>query len=185
MASRTVPGVPSRWRSAKRASASLMAAWARASSARGSLIVERLDIERSVGELGETLHARLGFGQRARRFSQAGDALLEQRERGRELQGLALELLDDRVEAGETLLDRHRALPSGRTATVVASTSPSRTRRVNGSPGAKSRIEECVAPSAPRATAYPRSSVASGESALSRPARAATEDWRCATRPAT
>src|SRR5512141_1503067 len=107
MASRTVSGVPIRWRSAKRASASLMADWARASSARGSFIVERLDIERSVGELGETLHARLGFGQRARRFAQAGDPFLEQRKRRRQLQRLALELLDDRVETRETLLDRH------------------------------------------------------------------------------
>src|SRR5687768_14704558 len=106
MASPTGPETAARCRSANRASASLMADWAERNSARGSVIVERLDAEGAVRELRELLHARLGFGQRDGGIAQAGHALLEQRQRRGQLEGLALELRDDVLQTRESLLDR-------------------------------------------------------------------------------
>src|SRR5206468_2312317 len=165
MASPTAPRTSPRWRSTNPASAASIARRAWVNEVSASIIVERLHAERPVGQLRELLHARFRLGQRARRVAQAGDALLEERERFGEVERLPLQPVDDRLEAREALLDRrHRSLPrAGRTAVVVASTSPSRSRSTNRSPGEKAVTPPRAPPSTPRAAAYPRSSVARGD----------------------
>src|SRR5690349_2767882 len=114
-----------------------MADWAAWKPARGSLIVQRLDPEGAVRELRELLHACLRLRQRGRGVAQTGHSLLEEGESRGELEGFPLELCDDVLQARQPLLDRrHRSCSgSGRVALVTASTSPSRSRSVNGLPG--------------------------------------------------
>src|SRR2546423_11644976 len=114
------------------ASASPIAARASVKSTTALLVIERLHSERTIGELSELSHTRLGFRECPRRVAETGDSLFEQSKGGAEVQLLAFQLGDDLLETSELLLDRHAASPGiGRTARVVASTSPSRSRRVN------------------------------------------------------
>src|SRR3954465_12947975 len=93
-----------------------------------SVIVQLLDLERSVGELDEALHASLRLGERAGGLAQALYALLEQCQRRSEVELLGLQRLGDLLEAGQAVFDRHGAGSAGVGRMVVAdaSISPSR-----------------------------------------------------------
>src|SRR3954469_11023620 len=98
MASPTGPPNVARCRSANRASAPSIAAFAFANEARASIIVQRLHAEGAIRQLGELLHACFRLGERPRRLAQTGDALLEQGERFGEIQRLPLQSVHDRLE---------------------------------------------------------------------------------------
>src|ERR1700738_3737184 len=127
MASRTEAAMPSSSRAQSAVSDAPIARRSRAKSTATSLVIERLDTERAVGQLRELLHLRLGLAERAGGVAQAGDPFLEQGERAGELQLLVLQLRHDLLEARDPALDGH-AVPrgSGRTALARDSTSPSR-----------------------------------------------------------
>src|SRR5689334_11078523 len=156
MASATGDASASRWRSQKDSRARSMAARSGPKSTATSSAtsaIEVLERERAVCLLRQPLHARVGFGERAGGVAKMAHSLLEQRERVTEVEALLVEAADDLLEAREGLLQRHRGVSgSGRTARVVASTSPSRRRSVNACPSANCLDDVSVAPRSSRAT---------------------------------
>src|SRR5215207_3749187 len=147
--------------------------------------IQLLEREGAVSKLGQALHAGVGLRQHTGRRTQVHDALLEQRQRVAELHALLVEASDDLLEASQSLLERHSlASLAGRTARVVASTSPSRSRIVKSRSVENCATDERVRPSASRIAPYPRSSVASGLRAFRRPASAASAPSRPITRRA-
>src|SRR5205085_385017 len=117
------------------------------------------------------LHAKLYLAERGRCFAQARDTFLEPRECLREIELVRFQLSDDFLQPLQPLFECHCS-GLGVTARVIASTSPSRTRNMNALFSVKSAVADRVRPEASRATLYPRSIVANGLSALSRPANA-------------
>src|SRR5262245_848721 len=99
-----------RWRSQNDSRARSMAARSGPKSiatSSATSAIEILERERAVGLLRQSLHARLGLRQRARRVAEMGHALLEQRKRIAEIEALLIETPDDLLEAREGLLERH------------------------------------------------------------------------------
>src|SRR6185295_6390118 len=89
---------------------------ARRSTARLSAPIsatEVVDPENSVGGLVQLLEARFRLCEERRRCSQLGDPLLEQRERGVELQLFVLETRGNRLQAFHARLEAHGAAPAG------------------------------------------------------------------------
>src|SRR4051794_37021167 len=116
-------------RSLSVASASSIAARSTAHSAAGASFTRIDGVERTIRALDESLNARFGLRQLLGRGAEILDALLEQRERARQLDIVALEFGGDGLEARQALLERHAELSAdGRT---CAFTMPSRTMRSN------------------------------------------------------
>src|SRR5215211_2392205 len=113
------------------------------------------NLEDSVRRLGQLLQSCLGLREIGGGRTKLGDALLEQRERGVEVELLIFEAQRDRLEARHTLFEAHEGSPdSGDSVTdagdaapsIVAVAAPSRKTSSTSSPARSACTERTVWP---------------------------------------